>query len=51
MPFNVGGHDSTGQQPNNFPSEALDDRNAVDSGLAVDPVCQNMLLAASVNVP
>ena len=40
----LGGCDGTGQQPSD-PSEALYDRNAVDSKFSIDPVCQNMLLA------
>ena len=47
VPFDLGGHDGwdgTAQQPSD-PSEALYDRNAVDSKFSIDPVCQNMLLA------
>jgi hypothetical protein len=47
VPFDLGGHDvsdSPDQQPSR-PSEALDGRNAIDSKFAIDPVCQNMLLA------
>ena len=43
----VGEHgvsDSPGQEPSH-PSEALDHRNAIDAKFAIDPVCQNMLLA------